>query len=83
MKANSFQSDCISSHICVISGVYRQSFHYLEQFCASVPNINTAVSLTKLLVVLCERQRDDNSNMNTSLGTSSKRDAEENLFKLR
>ena len=72
----------------MVSGVYRQSFHYLEQFCASVPNINTAVSLTKLLVVLCERQRDDNSNMNTSLGTSealilSKRDAEANLVKLR
>lgn len=78
----------MSSHLCVISGVYRQSFHYLEQFCASVPNINTAVSLTKLLVVLCERQRDDNSNMNTSLGTSealilTKRDAEAHLFKLR
>ncbi|XP_044183012.1 Fanconi anemia group D2 protein-like isoform X2 [Acropora millepora] len=56
----------------------KQSFHYLEQFCASVPNINTAVSLTKLLVVLCERQRDDNSNMNTSLadltGTFLKRE---------
>lgn len=45
----------------------KQSFHYLEQFSASIPNITTAVSLTKLLVVLSERQQDANTSMNTAL----------------
>ncbi|XP_022805734.1 Fanconi anemia group D2 protein-like [Stylophora pistillata] len=44
-----------------------QSFHYLEQFQRSIPNITTAVSLTKLLVVLCERGRDVNNGMSISL----------------
>lgn len=46
----------------------RQSFHYLEQFSSSIPNITTAVSLTKLLAVLSERQQGDNNSMSTALG---------------
>ncbi|RMX53291.1 hypothetical protein pdam_00015249, partial [Pocillopora damicornis] len=45
-----------------------QSFHYLEQFQSSIPNIATAVSLTKLLVVLCEKGRDGDNGMSISLG---------------
>jgi len=45
----------------------KQSFHYLEQFSSSVPNITTAVSLTKLLVVLSERQQGINSSTSTAL----------------
>lgn len=44
-----------------------QSFHYLEQFQSSIPNIATAVSLTKLLVVLCEKGRDGDNGMSISL----------------
>ena len=46
----------------------RQSFHYLEQFSGSIPNITTAVSLTKLLAVLSERQQGGNNSMRTALG---------------
>lgn len=46
----------------------RQSFHYLEQFSGSIPNITTAVSLTKLLAVLSERQQGGNNSMSTALG---------------
>ncbi|KAL9960552.1 hypothetical protein ACROYT_G034027 [Oculina patagonica] len=45
----------------------KQSFHYLEQFSSSVPNITTAVSLTKLLVVLSERGQDSENSMGTAL----------------
>ena len=48
--------------------IYRQSFHYLEQFSSSIPNITTAVSLTKLLVILSERGQDFDNGMNTALG---------------
>ena len=48
--------------------IYRQSFHYLEQFSSSIPNISTAVSLTKLLVTLSERGQDFDNGMNTVLG---------------
>ena len=46
----------------------RQSFHYLEQFSSSIPNITTAVSLTKLLAVLSERQQGGSNSMSTALG---------------
>ena len=46
----------------------RQGFHYLEQFSSSTPNITTAVSLTKLLAVLSERQQGGNNSMSTALG---------------
>ena len=49
----------------------RQSFHYLEQFQSSISNIATAVSLTKLLVVLCEKGRDDDNGMSISLGNET------------
>ena len=49
----------------------RQSFHYLEQFQSSIPNIATAVSLTKLLVVLCEKGRDGDNGMSISLGNET------------
>jgi len=45
----------------------KQSFHYLEQFSSSIPNITTAVSLTKLLVILSERGQDFDNGMNTAL----------------
>lgn len=48
--------------------ICRQSFHYLEQFSSSIPNITTAVSLTKLLVILSERGQDFDNGMNTALG---------------
>lgn len=48
--------------------IYRQSFHYLEQFSSSIPNITTAVSLTKLLVILSERGQDFDNGMNAALG---------------
>ncbi|KAK2547498.1 Fanconi anemia group D2 protein [Acropora cervicornis] len=74
--SSSFEESVV--RVVIENKTVKQGFHYLEQFCASVPNISTAVSLTKLLVVLCERQRDDNSNMNTSLadltGTFLKRE---------
>lgn len=48
--------------------ICRQSFHYLKQFSSSIPNITTAVSLTKLLVILSERGQDRDNSMNTALG---------------
>ncbi len=32
----------------------RQTFRYLENFSSTVPSVNTAVALTKLLVAVCE-----------------------------
>lgn len=45
----------------------KQSIHYLEQFSNSIPNITTAVCLTKVLAVLSERQQAMNSSMRSAL----------------
>ncbi|XP_048586773.1 Fanconi anemia group D2 protein isoform X2 [Nematostella vectensis] len=41
----------------------KQAFHYLEQFSGTVPDMATALSLTKLLVEVSERAEDKDINM--------------------
>lgn len=60
--------DSSSPYYNTYSSICRQAFHYLEQFSSSVPNIMTAVSLTKLLAVLSEKGRDSDNSMSTALG---------------